>query len=460
MVGFREVSNIQELYAYDKESNTIGEGAYGSVYEAIGKGKEVCAIKVQNKVKLSQKHRGEDNARREISVLEKISHPNIVQVLDLCEDTDNFYIVMELVAHGTLQTVMEDRKNNENLFTEPEVRNILKQILEALNYIHQNSMVHRDLKPENILIERERNDDDSEDFKCKIADFGLAFIVKQDVENKENCGTASFKAPEVIKGEKSEKGQTTALDIWSLGVLAFVLLTNKMPFYGDKFKQPDRIKNSALSFERKGVKEKIEALDGEGKLAKEFLTLCMKKEAHERPTAEQLMNHAWIQHGVAKYQIDEYAHFNAGIEMATAQRNTDLQQCVMSFLIGVRSNKDELKVLREVFMSIDKNKDGYLSADEIKESMNSHKAELKSILGKVPDWNTLIKDMNPSKQGMIDWKEFLGVASNRLNYLVVDENLKLAFDHLDENSDGRITPIEMQDALTKIKTSVEESGIS
>ena len=104
------IPNIQELYVY-AESNKIGQGAFGEVYEAIGKGGEVCAVKVQNKEKLKEKNkaRGLDNARREISVLENISHPNIVQVVDLCEDNENFYIVMELVAHGTLQTVIEDR---------------------------------------------------------------------------------------------------------------------------------------------------------------------------------------------------------------------------------------------------------------------------------------------------------------------------------------------------------------
>ena len=108
---------------------------------------------------------------------------------------------------------------------------------------------------------------------------------------------------------------------------------------------------------------------------------------------------------------------------------------------------------------MDKNNDGYLSAEEIEESMNNNKTELKCILGKVPNWNMLVKDMKPNRPGLINWKEFLDVASNRLNYLVVDENLKLAFDHLDKNGDGRIDASELSAALTKIKTSDDESAI-
>ena len=289
MKGFRKVANYREIYTLE---NILGKGGYGIVYEAKNKeANEVCAIKVMNKKQLAEKkENGLKFVRREIEALEKIAHTNIVRVLDLCEDEENICVVMELVPGGNLMQFLKERTMRKKPITETEAATIIHQILLAINHIHNQSppMVHRDLKPDNILIEQLIGDDDEEgEIVCKLTDFGMAFEVMPDVEHKDICGTEKFMAPEVTKGQRK---QTTKVDIWSLGVLTYVMLIGTYPFQGgSRDRTFEAIFNRKLNLEKEPVKKRLDVFTNEGKLIKDFLTLCMKKKPEDRPTASELL---------------------------------------------------------------------------------------------------------------------------------------------------------------------------
>ena len=203
------------------------------------------------------------------------------------------------------------------------------------------------------------------------------------------------------------------------------MLTNSPPFRGKNRELIfESIKNRPLDFNRKGVKESLAALHDAGELAKDFLSRCMEKDHPEkRPTATELLQHEWVKLGAKDYDVDDVQRLNMGLDLYTARRNTSFQNCVMSFLIEVRSTKEDLKVLGDIFNSMDQNGDGYLSPQEIEDSMLNSQNELKNILGKVPDWHMLVKSISANNEGRINFNEFIGAASDRLHFLKAEENL-------------------------------------
>lgn len=156
----------------------------------------------------------------ELSVLQKCSHPNIMNVTELLEDDENYYIITELLEGGELF----DRIIEVKAFSERRAAYIVKQVLLALNYMHQQSITHRDLKPENILLESKK----LSSLEVKIADFGFScmFDPKEGLDTQ--LGSPLYMAPEIIIG----KTYNEKVDIWSMGVITYMLLTGRNPFPG------------------------------------------------------------------------------------------------------------------------------------------------------------------------------------------------------------------------------------
>ena len=186
----------------------------------------VCAMKIINKKEI-------DSIDpifslllpQELEALEQLDHPHIVRSFDLLEDEENVYIVSELMEHGNLKELTDIMQDKNHKFTEANIANIVFQLTLALNYIHASNTIHRDLKPENILVQIEEDEEDNlHRIVCKITDFGLATVIKESKKNL-SVGTPEFMAPEVLNMDYDSKA-----DVWSLGVIAYMLLTGKKPF--------------------------------------------------------------------------------------------------------------------------------------------------------------------------------------------------------------------------------------
>jgi serine/threonine protein kinase len=204
----------QELKAVGKYSigDFIASGAYGKVKRATHNdtGVEV-AVKIINKKLMNPEE--QSRAQREIEILKRLDHPNIIRFLEMVDTTDRLYLFMEFMEGGhTLMNYM-----NKQL-SESEARSIFRQIAAAINYCHSTQVVHRDIKPTNILMSTGR---------VKLIDFGLSAVSESGKLQGTFCGSPAFAPPEIIQGTKYSG---SAADIWSLGVLLYSMLANKLPF--------------------------------------------------------------------------------------------------------------------------------------------------------------------------------------------------------------------------------------
>jgi len=227
---------------------------------------------------------------REIDIMKKLQHPNIIQLMEVIDTPQTLYLVLEFAGGGELF----DAIVNKGQYSEPEAINIVKQILEAIQYIHDNGIAHRDLKPENLLLA------DSKDGKefVKIADFGLSKDFGEEALQT-SCGTPDYVAPEVLMGEPYDM----AVDIWSIGVITYVLLCGFPPFYGDVQKELfDNIMSGNYDFpdpEWTDVSEE----------AKDFIKKILVVNPAKRMTAEEALQHPWILQG-AKKSLKRLETFN------------------------------------------------------------------------------------------------------------------------------------------------------
>ncbi|KAG6609190.1 CAMK/CDPK protein kinase [Phytophthora cinnamomi] len=194
----------------------LGRGAFGVVEKVEHlKTHKHYAMKTVRFETGSKRHEFE----REMNILRVLHHPNIVRMLETFEDEHHFYIVMELSPGGTL---LDRVKAREKEFPEDEVKDIMRSLASVIQYLHSRNICHRDLKLENILIDTLDNGGD-----IKLCDFGASTLYKMGLV----CGRSwalSYMAPEVLEGNYKE-----TCDMWSLGVIMYMLLSNKAPFYGD-----------------------------------------------------------------------------------------------------------------------------------------------------------------------------------------------------------------------------------
>ena len=195
----------------------LGKGTFSKVKLAINKiTKEKVAIKIIDKQKALNKNSYE-RIKREISILKNISHPNVIKVIDTKEDSNNYYFIMEYCQNGELFLLIANNKRLD----EKKASFYFFQLINGLNYLHINRIVHRDLKPENLLLSKEKI--------LKIIDFGLSNYTLDNQYLNTPCGSPSYASPEMIKGRKYNGFLS---DIWSCGIILYVMLCGYLPFEG------------------------------------------------------------------------------------------------------------------------------------------------------------------------------------------------------------------------------------
>lgn len=180
----------------------------------------------------------------EINILSKIDHQNIIRLFEIYEDAKYIYLIMEMCTGGELFDRIINHINKNQMFTEREAASIFKQLMSAICYCHSQNICHRDLKPENLLYLNK-----NEDSPIKVIDFGLSRLFSQtDHKMKTKVGTAYYVSPEVLSGNYDEK-----CDIWSAGVILFILLTGDPPFNGANDNEIyKKIQNKKYSFSSSG----------------------------------------------------------------------------------------------------------------------------------------------------------------------------------------------------------------
>jgi len=241
----------------------------------LGLSKETAqrvAIKIIQKVGAKNKP---EMLHNEVEILRKMEHPYIIKLYDIFDSDAILYLVMELVTGGELFDRIVEREQ----YSEQNAKEVMRQLFPAIEYIHSLGVVHRDLKPENLLLENE-----TDDTNIKVTDFGLSRIYSHDMIMQTACGTPGYVAPEVLEC----KGYDKEVDMWSAGVIMYILLCGYPPFYSEN--EPQLFE----SIMRANYTFHSPYWDHISKEAKDIIRHLLIVNPKERLTATEAIHHAWF----------------------------------------------------------------------------------------------------------------------------------------------------------------------
>ena len=269
--GFTNLTDIYDI------GEKIGNGKFGLIKKGINKktGKQV-AIKIMSKKDMTNQDL--ELVRTEIEILKICQHPNIIQLYEVFENLDYFYIIMEYCSGGDLFSYLECRDFH---LPEPLACKFMHKICAALYYIHSYGIAHRDLKPENVLMTTK-----DENADLRILDFGLSKIIGPDEKCNEPFGTLSYVAPEVLLDSPYGK----EVDLWSIGVITYLMLGAALPF-DDRDDEEEIARKTCMddppfkgSIWKKISKEGID-----------FIKKLLQKKPEKRMNIKEALEHEWFQ---------------------------------------------------------------------------------------------------------------------------------------------------------------------
>ncbi|OMJ67756.1 hypothetical protein SteCoe_34991 [Stentor coeruleus] len=385
----------------------IGEGSYGQVFLVTHR--ESKAQRAMKSISLGQSI-DLDQLIIEVSILKELDHPNIVRIFEVIKDEKTINILMENCTGGELYERIE--KNNH--FSESLASQYMFDMVSAIKYCHEARLVHRDLKPENILFEN-----DKENARLKIIDFGTSKYFKPNEKMQRFIGTSFYVAPEVIDKNYDEK-----CDVWSLGVILYVMLCGSPPFYGktteDIYKS---IKTKEVIFRSKNWETVSEN-------AKSLIIRMLNKDPIKRLSIDEVYSDPWIQN--KKNNVSDMPLTKISLEnMHKFQNECNLKRVTMSYIISQLVVSEEVDELRKVFESLDKNGDGKLTKNEILEGFK--------YTGVIDlDLERIMMDCDADNNGYLDYTEFLTAACN-WRKITSKNRLFAAFKALDNDGSGKIS---------------------
>lgn len=406
------------------------------VIKELGSGGYARCLLVKNKTtgnlyacKEMQKNKLNDMAgfTREINIMTKLDHPNIIKLYEVYQTEMYIYLVMELCQGGELFDRIIANTEAEKAFTEKQAAEIFRQMMSAINYCHKNKIVHRDLKPENLLCLTK-----DENSPIKVIDFGMSKIFHSKENMSERVGTAYYISPEVIKGVYDEK-----CDIWSAGVILYVLLCGYPPFNGDD--DDDIMRNVLKKQFIFPSPEWDNVSEGAKNIIKRMLT-----DPDKRPTAEETLKDPWIEKCAPGEKGAVKINSKAMKRYASACK---LKKAVLIYMAS-RLTDNEIENLKKNFQSIDKNGDGMLSLTELKEAVNDTDGLPLSNVEEV------FMTLDTDKNGKISYTEFIA-ASMEKNIFLNEAKLKEAFKLFDIDNSGKISRDEIISLLGGDKSSKE-----
>jgi calcium-dependent protein kinase len=403
-----------ELTKFYEVIKQLGKGSYGKVYRIKNRTTgEIRACKQLSKSNIKDL----DKFNREIDILIKTDHPNIIKLYEVFEDSRFLFLVMEECNGGELFEKIMKHIETKKMYSEKEAAKIFKQMMSAIAYCHSNKICHRDLKPENILYSSE-----DENSLIKVIDFGLSRIWKgKNMTTK--VGTAYYVSPEVLAGKYDER-----CDIWSAGVILYILLSGEPPFNGHNDNEIyRRICKMTFTFpENKWRKISKEA--------KELIKMMLSPE-DKRPTATQVLEHEWFK------QVESEEETQLDFDLDKIKKyihSNNLKKIVLTF-IASRLKDNEVSDLRETFKAFDINKDGSITFDELKIGLTKLNIDITTI-------KDIFNSIDTDKSGRIDYTEFIAATLDEKLYLQ-EQRLYEVFKTFDKDNTGRITIEEIMKVL-------------
>ena len=427
-------------------TKSLGDGAFGQVY--LVKHKISGSIRAMKVIQKDESSNNDEEVLNEINILKRMDHPNVIKIFEFYIDKENYYLVTEYCNGGDLFDTAKDKKLNEI-----QVAYIMYQLFSTLNYCHKMKIIHRDLKPENILISK--NEDNF--IRIKICDFGTSQIFKKGEMQKEFVGSVYYIAPEVILQNYNFK-----CDLWSCGVIMYILLTNKIPFSG---RDDDEIFRNILSqpYDNKKLSKFSEN-------TRDLISKLLERDINKRINAEQALDHKYFCEFKVKdllNEIKDKKQVEKFIEnLKKYKRKSILQETILAYLIHNFPELEEITEAYKLFDKIDSKGNGKITNEElyIGLSLITNNDNLRN------DIQEIFANLDTDKNNYLGYEEFVRGAIDK-NIFLDEKILKFAFKYFDKNNTGVITVNELScifknhiqttdiiEGLKKIISEVDEDG--
>ncbi|PWA54085.1 phosphorylase kinase, gamma catalytic subunit [Artemisia annua] len=410
---------IEDKYTADRE---LGRGEFGVTYLCMDRSSnELLACKSISKRKL-QTTVDIDDVRREVAIMQHLPSNSatspIVRLKEACEDENAVHLVMELCEGGELF----DRIVARGHYSERGAAGVARSMVEVVKMCHEYGVIHRDLKPENFLFKNKK-----ESSPLKAIDFGLSIFFKPGEKFSEIVGSPYYMAPEVLK-----RSYGPEIDIWSAGVILYILLCGVPPFWAESEQGvAQAILRGLIDFKREPWPSVSEG-------AKSLVRQMLEPDPKLRLTATQVLEHPWLQNAkkapnvplgdVVKSRLKQFSLMNRFKRKAL--------RVIADFL-----SNDEVEDIQDMFKKIDTDEDGIITTAELKTGLQKLNAQLADSEAQL-----LVEAVDTDGKGTVDYGEFVAV-SLHIKKMANDEHLHKAFSYFDKDGNGFIEPNELRDSL-------------
>ena len=455
----RKTEPITDHFRLEKVLGNPGQ--YGVVKRGIELKNDKCwAVKIVSKRRFRDRkltHAFFEDLRAEVYLMSVTSeHPNIIEFHQVFEDISNMYIVMTHCSGGELF----DRIQSDEGFTEHKAAKLFRQMVSSVYYLHQLGIAHCDLKPENFLFRekdsksnKQQNNDD-----MVLIDFGMAKIVEWRKYYKRMNGTPYYIAPEVLGGKYNE-----SCDMWSLGVILFIMIFGFPPFFDSDERKNSREQSDAVIYKKikKGFVPKVQKGYGAwfpidhpvSSHCRDLISRMLRTSVADRITSEEALEHPWLQLDAPHEQSNLHEQRSKSAEknpiilrsVLLFKHHSGLQGEILRLLKECNYlNSSQIESVKSFFKLADKNQDGLISREELFQALKEIDTDLTA-----DDIQSILRSIDANNDGYMDYDELLTSRINR-KLQSKEARLRKVFKALDLDDNGKISSAELKAALESV----------
>jgi len=409
-------AGVHDIYdtAYGK---VLGSGISGTVRAVRHKITKVeYAMKTLSKERIISENKMQE-LKNEIELMKEVDHPNIIRLMEVFETDHHIFLIIELCTGGELLQRLQSQPHYH--YSEITAMQLVRKIVSAVKYLHNQHIVHRDLKLENFLFENK-----SAFAELKLIDFGFSQHFQESQELSVPVGTPFYVAPEVLRSSYNHK-----CDMWSIGIITYMLLSGRPAFFGENQKEIlQSVKRGKFDFPD-------EIFKFVSPLAKDFISKLLVVDPAERMSAEECQRHPWLAR-------DDDANCNpepVSIEVIESLRDfhkhSKLKRVALE-VIAYSLSPEKIALLREDFLKIDQSQSGELTFQDFEAACKN------SGLVKEGDLELIFNSVDVGHSGKIHWIEFLAATIEKS--MLDEESIRAAFNRIDVRKAGVITALDLK----------------